>query len=103
MFTITRGKGFHITFENGWTVSVQWGPGNYCDHRYTAFDSPDDTRIMPQFWESKTAEVAAFKDRDKWYIFPGDEGLTTSVKGYMTPKEVLEFMVMIANIPTSIT
>lgn len=32
MFRITRGKGFHVSFPNGYTVSVQFGPGNYCDH-----------------------------------------------------------------------
>ena len=31
-FKITDKKGFHITFENGWTVSVQFGPGNYCEN-----------------------------------------------------------------------
>ena len=29
-FNITSNKGFQITFENGWIVSVQWGPGNHC-------------------------------------------------------------------------
>jgi hypothetical protein len=32
MFKITHKKGFHITFENDYTVSVQFGPGNYCDN-----------------------------------------------------------------------
>jgi hypothetical protein len=32
MFRITGGKGFHITFQNGYAVSVQFGPGNYCDN-----------------------------------------------------------------------
>jgi hypothetical protein len=32
MFKITGKKGFHIKFENGYTVSVQFGPGNYCDN-----------------------------------------------------------------------
>jgi hypothetical protein len=31
-FRITGKKGFHITFANGYTVSVQFGPGNYCDN-----------------------------------------------------------------------
>lgn len=31
-FKITSGKGFHITFDNGYTVSVQFGPYSYCDH-----------------------------------------------------------------------
>ena len=32
MFKITRGTGFQMTFENGWTISVQFGYGNYCDN-----------------------------------------------------------------------
>jgi hypothetical protein len=31
-FKITGGKGFHMTFANGYTVSVQFGGGNYCDN-----------------------------------------------------------------------
>ena len=31
-FVSTMRKGFHITFENGLTASVQWGAGNYCDN-----------------------------------------------------------------------
>ena len=33
MFTSTFNKGFQITFENGWTISVQYGSGNYCENR----------------------------------------------------------------------
>ena len=25
--------GFQMQFENGWTASVQFGIGNYCDNR----------------------------------------------------------------------
>jgi len=32
MFNITNGKGFTMTFANGWTVSVQFGGLNYCQH-----------------------------------------------------------------------
>lgn len=31
-FRICSGKGFHIQFDNGYTVSVQFGGGNYCDN-----------------------------------------------------------------------
>lgn len=31
MFKITGSKGFHITFKNDVTVSVQFGWGNYCN------------------------------------------------------------------------
>ena len=33
MSTITEGHGFHMKFANGWTISVQWGPWNYCDNK----------------------------------------------------------------------
>lgn len=32
MFAITAQKGFHMTFANGNTISVQWGKGNYCNN-----------------------------------------------------------------------
>lgn len=28
-FKTTSPEGFHVTFGNGWTVSVQWGAGTY--------------------------------------------------------------------------
>jgi hypothetical protein len=31
-FKSTENKGFQMTFENGWTISVQFGYGNYCDN-----------------------------------------------------------------------
>lgn len=31
-FNITGGKGFYMKFANGYGISVQFGPGNYCDH-----------------------------------------------------------------------
>ena len=33
-FVSTMRKGFHMTFENGLTISVQWGAGNYCDNHF---------------------------------------------------------------------
>lgn len=44
-FCITAGKGFHVTFANGWTVSVQWGGGDYGDHYHVDDDDPDVQRI----------------------------------------------------------
>lgn len=53
MFSTYLNKGFHMTFENGWTISVQFGPNNYCDQE----DTKDDPRHHAK-WNSKTAEVA---------------------------------------------
>lgn len=56
-FRITGGRGFHITFENDVTVSVQFGPGNYCEH-YDAH--PDDEELKRLGYPSYDAEVAVF-------------------------------------------
>jgi len=88
MFSSTN-KGFAITFENGWTASVQWGPGNYCDNqndRVDPFSLPKDPVI------SKDAEIAAWDSKGVWHRFESDD-----VKGYCKPAEVLEFLNMIAN------
>jgi hypothetical protein len=85
-FSIGPGnKGFHITFENGWVVSVQFGAGNYCDHH----NSDDYDRNLGH---SKTAEIAAWDKDGNWHHFEHD-----TVDGYKTPAEVLEFINMIAS------
>lgn len=80
MFSVISGdgrQGFYLKFENGWTVSVQFGYGSYCSNR--------DNQNPPQ--KSDTAEIAAWDSNDVWYKFDGDE-----VKGYVTPDEVAEFL-----------
>jgi hypothetical protein len=44
MFKITEGKGFHIQFENGWVVSVQWGAGNYGQNYSRSCPNPPESR-----------------------------------------------------------
>ena len=82
MFAITGAKGFHITFANGWTISVQFGVGNYCDNRYA-------TKRLNVL--STTAEIAAWDEHGRWHEF--DTGDT--VKGYCSPAEVLAFINLI--------
>ena len=78
-------SGFHIKFENGWTVSVQWGPHNYADNYYSAHDVTG----LP----SLVAEIAAWDADRNWYEFEDD-----NVKGYVRPEEVAEFIAMVANL-----
>jgi hypothetical protein len=72
-------KGFHVKFANGWTVSVQFGRGNYCENRCANKNTSSD------------AEIAAWNKEGKWYRFDGDD-----VKGYCKPEEVVQFMQMIS-------
>lgn len=100
MFKITDGKGFHITFENGWTVSVQFGYVSYCDNYGSeelglAFMARETQPVI----ESKTAEIAAWDINKKWHRFEENEDV---VLGYQTPKEVLEFINLIANKEASV-
>lgn len=53
-FHSTRNSGFHITFQNEWTVSVQWGEFNHSDAGKT------------------TAEIAAWDKDENWHDFGMD-------------------------------
>ena len=81
MFKITRGTGFQMTFENGWTISVQFGYGNYCDnYRHPdGFDFGKNKDIV----QSYDAEIAIWNN-GTWYTF--EDGDT--VKGYCSADEV---------------
>ncbi len=88
MFKITRGKGFHIRFDNGWTASVQWGPANYCDNR--GMNWSEDELAGEQ--GSTTAEVAAWPEGGGLSSIPGGtEGDT--VGAYYTSEKALDFFV----------
>ena len=61
-FVSTHNKGFQMTFENGFRISVQWGIGNYCQRKE---DSEYGKSMKTEFWESLSAEIAVFgKDRE---------------------------------------
>lgn len=83
-FAITEHKGFQMTFENGWTVSVQWGPGNYgSNHDANDYAAPQKERV----YCASTAEVAAWDKNTKWFSFDSD-----TVKGYLSADEVAQFI-----------
>ena len=91
---ISMGKGFRITFANGWAVSVQFGPGNYCNNKYV-LGWPDTKRSTIDVFRhagengSPNAEIAI--------IGPGGgfhrpRGWTDDVLGYVAPDEILKWM-----------
>lgn len=85
MFKSTHNKGFQMTFENGWTISVQFGYGNYCGNRNhpEGYGFNERTEIV----SSPDAEIAIWSDEDSWYDF---DGLT--VKGYCSVDEVADWI-----------
>jgi hypothetical protein len=96
MFRITDGKGFQMTFANGWTVSVQFGPANYIMNPRIGNPRIGESyiRAMRDAGEqgSVDAEIAAWDSNDVWYDFGNDK-----VKGWVSADEVAAFIQMIAN------
>lgn len=85
-FRITDGKGFSIAFDNGYSVSVQFGPGNYADN-YDA-EIRSDNEVCGKRG-SMTAECAVI---DPEGILIGLPGIDDTVTNRSTPDEVLGLM-----------
>jgi len=85
-FRITGGKGFHFTFSNGYTVSVQFGPGNYCDN-YDKSIGSDAKRCGED--GSTNAECAVWGPDSQMIKYPG---WNDTVSNRSTPEEVLEVL-----------
>ena len=84
-FVATQNKGFGITFQNGFTISVQWGTENYCEHKNLDIDFEDLPNPKEENrWESRNAEIAVF-DKDGEIVSAGEYD---DVIGWLTPDEV---------------
>ena len=93
-------EGFSLRFENGWTISVQWGNGSYSSNTTR-------TPTQPSIKTSRTAEVAAFNDGGLWWDFDQDmivteatnsEEETTKVFGFVKTDEVVLMISSIQNL-----
>lgn len=82
-FRITDGKGFGITFANGYTVSVQFGAGNYCENRDADFDKQEKTGAQG----SVNAETAVIDNKGNFIELPWNTG--DKVQGWQSPEDVL--------------
>ena len=88
--------GFAMTFENGYTIAVQWGPGNYCASRnqdgvrYSIRDNPFTSEHKT--YESHTAEVAAWKPDGTWLRL----GEHDDVVGWVTADRVAQYITVLS-------
>jgi hypothetical protein len=94
MFSASDNQGFQLTFANGNTVSVQFGPGNYCnpEHPLGRGAGHDAPMKAEGAWKSTTAEVAAWNADGDWHNFGSDK-----VEGWQSTDEVLRFVSFVAN------
>ena len=87
MFTNTP-FGFKMEFPNGWAISVQWGPGNYCNTPMQGKMNPFDGQYH-QF-QSGTAEIAVmYRDQKEWYPLNGE---SDDVMGWLNAEQVNEYI-----------
>jgi len=86
-FIATQNKGFRINFENGFSISVQWGTGNYCEKRTYNTDT-DPTK--ERYWESINAEIAVFED-GRMLPIGGDD----QVIGWCSADEVAKYITIV--------
>ena len=92
---ITEGKGFHMDLPNGVTVSVQFGPGNYCDRRFAPLNAPTEAAANHEHWEADQAECAAYltdAEGTEWVAVPGFTGEHDDVCGWLDAQGVLNFI-----------
>lgn len=92
-FVTTMNKGFQLTFKNNWTISVQWGRGNYCHHGYTGEYGGEQQK--PSHY-SPDCEIAIWYTNTNGEVKDYDFGYDT-VKGYCDPEEVADWIYKVSN------
>lgn len=82
MFKISKGRGFQMEFDNGFTISVQWGAGYYCSNKFGE-DGAD----------SITAEVGVFETHSPYKVVPING---QSHAAYLKPEQVAKLIAKVA-------
>ena len=88
------GKGFHMTFENGLTISVQWGYDNYCNNKTYSKGYQEELNVIKEkgLFTGETAEIAVWNAEGKWMNFKYDQ-----VKGWLPPDTIADYIHKVKN------
>ena len=81
-------SGFKMTFENGYTISVQFGTGNYCENR--SFSTNQVDTDIPK--SCANAEIAIWDSNNKWFNFGNDE-----VMGWVSADDIADWIYRVKN------
>ena len=81
--------GFHLTFDNGFTLSVQFKAGNYSDNYNKRMFPGDEIEF-----DSNTVEIAILKPRGGFLPHNGGD-----VQAYQSFSEFLEIFDFVRNLP----
>lgn len=88
---IKNGANFHITFANGYTISVAFGRGNYCEN----YDKGSFIKTEPT--ECNDAEIAMWDKNGEWIRHPSYS--SDDVIPHMSSDEILIVMTWLASQP----
>ncbi len=113
---VVNAKGFQMEFDNGLTVSVMFGEGNYCQHRDAVGPSTvqlyGDKEQLRSFyrkpWESNLAEVAVWRRSDKKWAhlktpWEGGEDYCPDPLGWVTAEDVAKIIAYVGHKDTYLT
>jgi hypothetical protein len=82
-------KGVQLKLENGYTVSIQWGTGNYCQNYGHRPKSSGE--LLP---ESETAETAVIDAVGNFVSYKGND-----VQARQTVEDVIQTLALVASWP----
>lgn len=99
MFTSCMNKGLQMTFENNFTISIQFGVGNYCERQQLGKPMSE---MKQDIVESSDAEIAIWHNtpdgEEDWFRFDG-EGYN-KVHGWCTTDEVAKWIQAVSSATT---
>ena len=93
-FEATNNKGFRMKFDNGFSISVQWGSMNYCERRNYSDDYKSE--MKENFIESRDAEIAVIDSEGGMLGIDEHD----SVIGWCSAEEVAKYIAIVSSAET---
>ena len=114
LYRMVNCKGFQMQFSNGLTISVMFGEGNYCEHKWSDKKTDillngkkkDLRKLIQEPWESKQAGVAVWRTSDTYWASLtsyGDESWCGDPVGYVSPDLVARIIAYVGHKDTYMT
>ena len=93
-FETTMNRGFMMKFDNGFKISVQFGPMNYCDKKGSGdWDEP----AKQDHWEATSAEIAVFDGDSRFIDIREDD----QIAGWLSTDTVAKVITIVSSAKTS--
>ena len=94
-FQATTNKGFRMKFDNGFSISVQWGSMNYCERRNYSDDYKSE--MKEDYIKSIDAEIAVI-DSEGGMLAIGEHD---TVIGWCSADEVAKYIAIVSVFDTT--